>query len=479
MRIKLHRWDIAGFAILSAVVWLQSAQGATPTADQALKLTPIQKGIDYSQPDAQQIAQCKLTARKIDGKVGWIVQDPNGLILRKFVDSNGDNVVDQWSYYKDGLEVYRDIDANYNGKADNYRWFHTSGSRWGVDTNEDGTVDAWKTISAEEVTAEVVAALVNRDAARFARVILTATELKSLGLGPETGKSVVEKLRQAGTQFGKMAAAQKTIGPGAKWVQFSGSVPGIVPAGTNDSTKDLTIYENVTAIIEANGDHAQVQIGTLIKVGNVWRVIDLPQLGDDAQDSLASGFFFRGPAANRPQASSDGPSEAAQRAMDGLATAENNVQRAALLEILAAEARTPQDRATWVRQLADVISAAVQTNSFPGGAEKLQQLLKQLEGGDANDKLLAAYVKFRLLTAAYTASLQAEKPDFPKIQAQWLKDLEQYVADYPNAGDSAEALLQLAISREFAGQEDEAQEMYGQIVKKFPESSSARNAAGA
>ena len=56
--------------------------------------------------------------------------------LRKFVDTNDDNVVDQWSYYKDGVEVYRDIDSNYNGKADQYRWFHTGGSRWGLDPKE-------------------------------------------------------------------------------------------------------------------------------------------------------------------------------------------------------------------------------------------------------------------------------------------------------------------------------------------------------
>ena len=77
---------------------------------------------------------------------------PRGVILRKFVDTNDDNIVDQWSYYKDGLEVYRDIDSNFNGKADQYRWFHTGGSRWGIDTKEDGTIDYWKSISAEEVT---------------------------------------------------------------------------------------------------------------------------------------------------------------------------------------------------------------------------------------------------------------------------------------------------------------------------------------
>ena len=47
-----------------------------------------------------------------------------------------------------------DIDADFNGKADQYRWFHTAGSRWALDTNEDGQIDGWKTISAEEVTAD-------------------------------------------------------------------------------------------------------------------------------------------------------------------------------------------------------------------------------------------------------------------------------------------------------------------------------------
>jgi len=50
---------------------------------------------------------------------GWTVEGPNGLILRKFVDTNDDNVVDQWSYYKDGLEVYRRHRLQtFNGKVD-------------------------------------------------------------------------------------------------------------------------------------------------------------------------------------------------------------------------------------------------------------------------------------------------------------------------------------------------------------------------
>ena len=41
------------------------------------------------------------------------------------------------------IEVYRDVDANFNGKADLYRWLGTAGTRAGVDRDEDGQIDAW------------------------------------------------------------------------------------------------------------------------------------------------------------------------------------------------------------------------------------------------------------------------------------------------------------------------------------------------
>ncbi|KKL09289.1 hypothetical protein LCGC14_2567350, partial [marine sediment metagenome] len=102
----------------------------------------------------------------------------------------GDNAVDDWRYYKNGLEVYRDVDSDFNRKADQFRWFHTSGSRWGIDDNEDGQIDRWKTISAEEVSAEAVAALSSGDTQRFMCLVLTPKELKSLGLGPEKQKQL-------------------------------------------------------------------------------------------------------------------------------------------------------------------------------------------------------------------------------------------------------------------------------------------------
>jgi len=486
-RFALAVWGLMG--LLGAVI-PGPATGATPSAEQALRLVPIQEGVDFERPAAADAAKCKIEARKFDGRIGWFVEDAQGRLLRKFVDTNGDNVVDLWSYYKDGLEIYRDIDSNFNGKADQYRWFHTGGSRWGIDENEDGKIDAWKAISAEEVTAEVVAAMATRDAERFSRLILRPEELKSLGLGKTRAEGVSAKIGDVAARFNELVSRQKPLPADASWLQFGGSKPGIVPSGTDGSTKDLRVYENVMAVVQAGGKHGEVQIGTLVEVGDAWRVIDLPAvIGEGMAAAPASGFFFMA-SIHREQQAAGAPSEELQKLLSELekldqasgASGDRAVRfssrRADLIQQIASHARTPEERIMWLRQLADMISAGVQSGTCSDGAERLAGMFEKLSKRE-QDKDLAAYVRFRQLTANYALSLQAPKADFGKIQAQWLKSLEQYITEYPGTPDTAEAMLQLAIGQEFSGQDEEAIKWYGQVVKNFPKSAAAQKAAGA
>jgi thiol-disulfide isomerase/thioredoxin len=469
------------------------AWAGTPSVEQALKLAPVQLGVDYDRPSPEEAAKCKITAKKIDGHVGWVVENPEGVVLRKFVDTNDDNIVDQWSYYKDGLEVYRDVDSNFNGKVDQYRWFHTGGSRWAVDSNEDGVIDYWKSISAEEVTAEVIAALATHDADRFARLVLTTAELKSLGLGKSRAEGVAAKITKAVADFKAMSARQKVVGSDAAWMQFSANRPGVVPAGTDGATKDLRVYENVVAIAESGGKHVQVQIGTLVQVGDAWRVIDMPlPIGEGQADATSSGFFFQAAMTRRSDAANGGTGEASQKLLADLEGLDREAakastpdersrtlaHRAELLDQIAAAVKTPEERAMWLRQLADMISAAVQAGTCPDGADRLKALFDKLQKSET-DKNLAAYVKFRQLTAAYVLSMQVPKADYAKIQAEWLKTLQQYISDYPTATDAAEAMLQVGISQEFVGQDDDAKNWYGRILKEFPDSAAAKKATGA
>jgi thiol-disulfide isomerase/thioredoxin len=489
---KLRIFAISGVGLgIYLIVNLAAVQAATPTAEQALKLSPVQKGVDFDMPPPQEISKCKITVKKTGGLVGWIVEDANGKVLRRFLDTNGDNVVDTWCYYKDGMEVYRDIDANFNGKADQYRWFNTGGTRWGLDANEDGTIDSWKCISAEEATAEIVAALATRDYDRFARVALAADDLQSLGLGKAKADELGEKIAKLKADFQQIAGKQKSVNPQTTWEQFSGNKPGLVPTGADDSTKDLRVYENVVAIVQTAGKHTQVQIGTLVQVGDCWKVIDAPrESAEGASDAVAGGFFFQSP--NRGDAGGGTGGDDMQKLLAELEELDKTAskattpeqqaaytaKRADLLEKIANAAKTPDDRAMWMRQLTDMISAAVQMGHCPDGAERLQKLFDSLQKNEA-DKNMAAYVKFRQMMAANALAWQAPKADTAKIQTEWLKSLEAFLKDYPTAPDASEAMLQLAFADEFSGQEDEAIKWYGRIEKEFPDSPAAQKAGGA
>ena len=487
---------------LNSILWLvifnaAMASAATPTAEQALNLTPVQAGVDCDRPGAQDIPKCKITAKKINGQVGWIVEGPDGAILRKFVDTNGDNVVDQWSYYKDGVEVYRDIDSNFNGKADQHRWFNTAGTRWGLDPKEDGTIESWKTISAEEVTAEVVAALAARDADRFARVLLSSDDLKNLGLGKSRSAELAEKIGKLSGEFKQLAARQKTVAPQTTWVQFTAGRPGIVPAGTDESTKDIRVYENVVAIVETAGKNNQLHIGTLVQAGDGWRAIDLPQeIAEGRADSAPAGFFFQASMVRRSDSSGAAPGENSQKLMADLekldqaaaaATtpeqqAQYTTQRAELLEQIAAGTPNAEERAMWMRQLADMIFAAGQMGTYPEAVDRLKTLFEKLKKNES-DKDLAAYVKFRLMMADYWRKMQDPKANSAKVQAEiqteWQKNLEQFLSDYPAVPDAAEVMLQLAIAQEFAGQDDDANRWYARAAKEFPDTPAGKKALGA
>lgn len=471
-----------------------SLHAATPTVEQALQLTPLQE-VEYETPAAADIANCSIRAEKVDGATGWVVYSPTGAKLRQFVDSNGDNKVDVWAYYNNGIEVYRDLDTDFNSKADQYRWLATGGSRWGFDDNEDGEIDRWEIISPEEVSAEIVAAVREKNVKRFQALLLTADEAKDLGLGKEKAAELLSSLNAAAADFNKWAGAQTAVKNGTKWVHFGATRPGIVPAGTDGATQDLLVYENVAAVVETAGEHSQIEIGTLVKLGNAWKVIAAPRTAAVA-DAGAQGFFFQASfAAKRPgmeDAAGRPPVNAEmQKLLDDLESLDEKQaaatttaarqdltkQRIAAMEALAAASGEGETRDNWIRQIADVMSAGVQTGEYADGMEKLKSLAaataKAAPGSD-----VASYVEFRRMSAEYTQSLQEPTANFAKVQDAWLVSLEGFVKAYPKSDDAAEAMLQLAIANEFAGEEEKAQAWYAQIRDDFAGTPLAKKAEG-
>lgn len=474
-------------AIAATVV--APATAAPPSAADALALKPRQKGVDYdfAEPSEAETKQATIKQEKEGGVMALVVRSPSGDVLRAFADSDGNRVVDRWSYYKDGVEVYRELDTDKDTKPDQYRWLGAAGSRWGLDTNGDGAIDAWKVISAEEATAEVVAAIRDRDAAAFARLLPSKADLEAAGLEGDLLTEVASRVAAAPAAFAKAAADQREIAADARWTSMlTPQAPGTLPAGSPGLAKDVSAYDNVVALVEGKQGNGQVFVGSLLRCGDAWRPIDAPQL---AAGGLGETFSFLAPrAAPRGPAGVTGdvadnlkPLLAKLREIEGKMPSADAAARTALaaeqvglLEQLVAAA-ADADKGFWTNQLVETLAAYVQEGLFPDGIAKLEQIAETVKG----DETASAFIAFRLIQAKYSAGMERPDADGEALQKAWFDDLKAFAETYPKAPESAEALLQLAFRDEFEGRDAEAVERYAAIAASFPETAQARKAAGA
>lgn len=477
---------LASSVIVSSACWADSPSPAT-----ALALKPVQAGVDFERVPKDRVDQCRVEDLEVRGWSGWRVVDSDGSLLRRFADTNGDKRVDLWCYFKFGIEVYRDVDADFNGKADQYRWLGTGGSRWGLDSDEDGRIDRWKQISAEEVSGELVAALRDADSPRFEALLISESELKTLGLGAMKSEEVAVKAQRAARDFAGLSKRQQAVGPGAKWVQFAAAPPGVVPAGTDGSTKDVMVYENAVAMFEQGDQSGQLLVGTVVKIDDAWRLVELPNVGGEGEAlAQTTGIFFT-PGGTALDAGENMPAIGQRtqqlvrqlESLDGqLAGATDraeieqlHAQRAELVERLIESSGDATERDTWTRQLVDTLSVAVQSGAYLEGVERLRKVSSDFGGTD--DKL-KAYADYRAIETEYIVR-QTPDADFAKVQEWYLEALQGFVERYPRTDEAAQAWLQLGLSKEFEDKETEALAFYRRVAAAFPGTDAGRKAAGA
>jgi thiol-disulfide isomerase/thioredoxin len=489
MKDRHLRISIAA-AACAAISLCEPAVGAPPTAPAALALRPVQSDVPYEQVPPEAVEKCSIRDLNVEGWTGWELLGPDGNLLRRFADTNNDKKVDLWCYYNFGVEVYRDIDRNHNGKADEYRWLGTAGVRWGLDEDEDGQVDRWKQISAEEVTSEVVAALRDHDGPRFARLLISESELKALGLGAEKTAQILAKSTRAASDFEDLAKRQTSVGDDAQWVQFAAPAPGLVPSGTEGSTDDVMVYENAVAMFEHGDKSGQLMVGTLIRVDEAWRLVELPSVGEgETVAQMAGNFFTPG---GTPTASAESQTTINQDTQQAVAELESietklsaaklpaemaplHQRRADLLEKLIANSENRVERDTWVRQLVDMLSMGAQTGGYPDAVQRLNRVAERFAG---NDDALKAYADFQAISTEYVVR-QTPDADFSEVQKWYLDALSQFVEQYPSTPESAQAWMQLALSKEFEDKEQDALVFYKRVVSTFPNTNAGEKAAGA
>ncbi len=480
-------------ALLSTILiqCCSDAIAATPSPAAALALKPVQPGIDYERVPADGVDECSVEDLRIDDWSGWEVVAPDGSVLRRFADTNGDKRVDLWSYFKFGVEVYRDQDVDFNGKADQYRWLSTGGTRWGIDEDEDGKIDRWKQISAEEVSAELVAAIRDADSDRFTRLLISDRELKSLGLGSRKAEEIAIKAERAARDFAALAQRQQSVGKAAKWVQFAASPPGVVPRGSDGSTKDVVVYENAVAMFEEGDKSGQLMVGTVVQVGDAWRLVELPSVGGDGEAiAQVTGIFFTpGGSSMDAAGESSGIGAKTQELVRELESVDSRLAdakepddleslheiRANLVEQLIASAGNRTERDTWTRQLVDTLSVAVQTGAYPDGLVRLKKVGRELS---EQEESLKAYADYYAISTEYIVR-QTPTADFAKVQEWYLESLGGFVERYPQTPEAALAWLQLALSKEFEDKEREALAYYKKVATAFPRTDAGAKAAGA
>jgi thiol-disulfide isomerase/thioredoxin len=461
---------------------------------------PMRPDVEIETPPRSEFSKCKVTV-EAHGKVsGWVVLGPAGQVLRRFVDTDGDRTVDQWRYYNHGLEVYRDIDSNHNHKPDEHRWLNTGGSRWGVDSKEDGNIDSWKVLSPEEAVREALFAMTHQDEKLLNSVLVTRDELRSIGVADAYADKIMTALAEPGRKMRDAAAGSKFLADRTATARADNLTPCAIPAEEGKLRDDLTVYENAMAIIESSGKTGLVQVGELVRIGDVWKLTQIPQAieGQNAQ-VMAGGVLMQptlaaGTVGTTPE--TPAPSPEVQKILAELqeldqkaplptspasALASYNAKRADLLSRLVSSAKNEEEKNQWMRQMIDSIASAVQIGAYPEGLPRLKSLESDLRDTPATAKSpMIPYIAYRRLLADYTTQQKtASSAKQQEIQKWWREQLEKFTKQFPAAEDAPEALLQLAIANEFSGQLPDAKKWYTELAEHHAQTKPGRRAAGA
>lgn len=477
-----------GFLAVSPTVFAQQYK-----PEQILSRVPTQADVDVDTPTAEETPNCKVMSFKENDYQGVALYKPDGVTLLRawcapIPTKQGERAsVEQIRFYKNGQEVFRDI----LGKE--ARWLNTAGSRRGT-LAQDKTIAAWTVLSPEEATQEVVAALVNNDYARFQRVALSEEDVQTLGLTGSLASEVQKEIQLANAaNFAKLAKSLN-MPADAHWGAFNTSLPATIPAG-DSSANDLTVYYNA-AIVVMKGDDAsqnqQLYVGDLIKVGDVWKILGLPDgeaFGQATGTVSASSIFF--PAIGSVSAGVEAVaemgeygaqlSEAFQKLDAASPTEYASVCDQTVELLLNIAENVPSERENMLAQAVNVIFGGVQSGLYPQGAQKLA-LLEEACGDDVSVNI-KALVKHRSIVAEFYSVAQAQPQPrqtvLQKAQEKYIEDLTAFVDEYATTPAGAEAAMSLALDQEYILENEAAIEYYQKTAQNFPDATIGQKAAGA
>lgn len=443
----------------------------------------------------------KLTIRsslKRFGHNGWIVADATGRIVRVFLDKNkagekGAGTLDEWIYFKDGVEVYREIDTDFNERPNEYRWSGAGGSRWGFDDDQDGKIDRWRVISAEEVALEVFQAIKNRDAARYNRLLLTEKELQGLNLGSSVAKDAATRLKEAREGFANLVRNQKTINASSKWIHSGNGMPSMAVADGKELRNDLICYDHATSVYQTGNNVATLALGSVVRVGNVWRLMELPQFVEGSKPIINGGVFFPIPQMEMIAGGDVIPAQSMEMvklyeelnlADEKVKGASEGVEMAAAQRALAttmikiySKSKNVKERSNWLENIADTVADAYRQKKFPDGLNFLRSFGSQVarNKGDGVD-----YIEWRAIFAEYGLALVEEDArGREKARQEYLTRIEKFASQFPKSKFAPKALWELGQSAEVEGDEGVAVTWYNKLATSYGQAADGKRGLGA
>ncbi len=491
-----HLTVLTLLGLMPSVAMAQSSAKSAQSPAALLELRPSLPGVEYDTPaDAAAKAACKVepVLNAQNRIVGYALRDAQGKMLRRFVIARESRKLDQWSYYQDGFEVYREDDLNGDSFLDECRWLNSGGSR--VAQVAKGKIKAWKQISAEEASKVLVQALVAGDLALLETVMASPEELTAAGVP----KDVVEKIAAAAKKRNEQLATlqKQLVGWNAQtvWNRFDGTFPHVIPADPAVGLeKDVMLYENAMVIPGTTASQqnaaklAFLQIPDMIQLGATWKFIELPHPIDPEKPIVAAVTGMRSMLFDRAN-SVEPRDEAMELALKRLADydtknapllsagdkeniARYHVGRVPILRDIAKLCKSEDEKLGYNKQVVDSLIAALRTGHYSQGRKPLDAIV--FDAGK-----LGSYASYSLIDADFAIMNDDPGANFVSNQKKWMEKLEEFLTKFPDSDEAPSVLFHLANANEFNAEEAKARQQYGKLVESYPATDAGKKAAGA
>ena len=469
-------------------------------------------GVNIDTPPKDQWDRCKVSP--VTGETtGYVVEGPQGQVIRRLLDANGDGSINLFQYYDQGMEVYREWDADgaENGNQNNnFRWVNLGGTRWGVDADGDLKIDEWKRISAQEAGRVAAEALLDNDPRALSTVLATADDLKAAGVAGPIVEEIVDRVGSAAEGIAAARRGSEMLAGRGRFQQINAGQPGLILPGDQRARRELEVVENSTALVDLGGrDTGMISVGEMVRLpagsrpeqaGDIWKLTTIPQPieGDGAQIVLG------GPLMQPTAVLGGGPenlSEAVTELLNELGELNGDppapdapvkeksafaAKRLALYRELFDEDRD-EDRGIWLRSEADELLAvfmAELTNrkyvedSFAALVRKAAaDSAESLPYVEQKQLLVESIARRREAAGGAGAEIPQEKMD---AFDEWFTGArERFIEKYPDSEEAANFRLFLAFEAESDGKTDRAAGLYRTIAQKYEDTPIGRKATGA